>query len=202
MRIGWTRTDRFRRALLAAALLAGIAAVPGQVRAEDKIPQTDPENTVYMDILYGRVVIELRPDLAPKTVARFKELVRQGFYNGLAFHRVLAGFMAQGGDPKGDGSGGSGQNIPAEFSKEKHSRGTVSMARQANDPNSADSQFFIVIRESNDLDGKYTIFGRVVAGMDYVDRIKKGSKALDGRVVTNPDKIVKMQMAADAKPKS
>lgn len=186
-----------RRLMLAAALAAGIA-LPGIGWAEEKIPPTDPENTVYMDILYGRVVIELRPELAPKSVARFKELVRQKFYDGLAFHRVIPGFMAQGGDPAGDGSGGTGQNIPAEFStKEKHVRGTVSMARKGNDVNSADSQFFIVIRESNDLDGKYTIFGRVVAGMDYVDRIKKGSKALDGRVVTNPDKIKQMRIVAD-----
>jgi peptidylprolyl isomerase len=134
-------------------------------------------------------------------VARFKELVRQKFYDGLTFHRVIPAFMAQAGDPKGDGTGGSGQTLPAEFSKEKHVRGTVSMARKANDPDSADSQFFIVIRESNELDGKYTVFGRVVAGMDHVDRIKKGSKALDGRVVTNPDKIIRMQVAADVKPK-
>ena len=190
-----------RRLMLAAVLAAGIA-LSGVAAAQDKVPPTDPENTVYMDILYGRVVIELRPELAPKSVARFKELVRQKFYDGLAFHRVIPGFMAQGGDPAGDGSGGTGQNIPAEFSKEKHVRGTVSMARKGNDVNSADSQFFIVIRESNDLDGKYTIFGRVVAGMDHVDRIKKGSKALDGRVVTNPDKIKQMRIAADLNKKS
>lgn len=189
-----------RRWMLAAALAAGIA-LPGLASAQDKVPPTDPENTVYMDILYGRVVIELRPELAPKSVARFKELVRQKFYDGLAFHRVIPGFMAQGGDPAGDGSGGTGQNIPAEFSKEKHVRGTVSMARKGNDVNSADSQFFIVTRESSDLDGKYTIFGRVVSGMDHVDRIKKGSKALDGRVVNNPDKIKQMQIAADANKK-
>ena len=195
-----------RRLMLAAILAAGVAfplvAVPGIGRAEEKIPPTDPENTVYMDILYGRVVIELRPELAPKSVARFKELVRQKFYDGLVFHRVIPGFMAQGGDPAGDGSGGTGQNVPAEFSKEKHVRGTVSMARKGNDVNSADSQFFIVIRESNDLDGKYTIFGRVVAGMDHVDRIKKGSKALDGRVVTNPDKIKQIRIVADLNKKS
>lgn len=181
------------------AAFAAVMVVAWPAAAQDKkpLPPTDPQNTVYMDILYGRVVIELRPDLAPKTVARFKELVRQGFYDGLTFHRVLTGFMAQGGDPKGDGSGGTGVVIPAEFSREKHARGTVSMARHGNDPNSADSQFFIVYRESSDLDGKYTIFGRVVAGMDYVDRIKKGSKALDGKVI-NPDKIVKMRIAADA----
>jgi peptidylprolyl isomerase len=185
----------------AAALALVVLLAQAPAVAQDKMPKTDPENTVYLDILYGRIVIELRPELAPKTVARFKELVRQKFYDGLTFHRVIPGFMAQGGDPKGDGSGGSGQNLPAEFSREKHVRGTVSMARRADDPNSADSQFFIVIRESNELDGKYTIFGRVVAGMDYVDRIKKGSRALDGRVVTNPEKIIRMQMAADAKPK-
>jgi len=183
--------------LLIAALLD--AAFAGAAGAQDKIPPTDPENTVYLDILYGRIVIELRPELAPKTVARFKELVRQKFYDGLTFHRVIAAFMAQAGDPKGDGSGGSGKSLAAEFSKEKHVRGTVSMARKATDPDSADSQFFIVIRESNELDGKYTIFGRVVAGMDYVDRIKKGSKALDGRVVTNPEKIKEMRIAADVK---
>ncbi len=185
------------RIAAAALLLASPAA------AQDKgAPLTDPENTVYMDIMHsGRVVIELRPDLAPKTIARFKELVRKGFYDGLTFHRVIPAFMAQGGDPKGDGQGGSGVKLAAEFSKEPHVRGTVSMARKADDPNSADCQFFIVIRESNDLDGKYTIFGRVVQGMDFVDRLKKGSKALDGKVL-NPDKIKEMRVVADvAKPK-
>ncbi|MGQ0677425.1 MAG: peptidylprolyl isomerase [Rhodospirillales bacterium] len=180
----------------AAAAFALGAAAPSA--AQDRLPPgADPENTVFMDVLYGRVMIELRPELAPKSVARFKELVRQGFYDGLAFHRVIPGFMAQGGDPKGDGQGGSGVNIPGEFSKEKHVRGTVSMARKGDDPNSADSQFFIVIRESNDLDGKYTIFGRVIQGMDHVDRLKKGSKALDGKVL-NPDKIKQMRIASDA----
>jgi peptidylprolyl isomerase len=189
------------KSFLAAAAMAVLAAAPSGAQDNTPVPPTDPENTVYLDVLYGRIVIELRPDLAPKTVARFKELVRQKFYDGLTFHRVIPGFMAQGGDPKGDGQGGSGVNIPAEFSKEKHVRGTVSMARRADNPNSADSQFFIVVRESADLDGKYTIFGRVVHGMDYVDRIKKGSKALDGKVL-NPDKIKQMRIAADEpKPK-
>jgi peptidylprolyl isomerase len=196
----WLALVRFAAGRAAAAAV-GLLLLAAPATAQEKIPKTDPENTVYMDILYGRVVIELRPDLAPRTVARFKELVRQKFYDGLTFHRVIPAFMAQAGDPKGDGTGGSGQTLPAEFSKEKHVRGTVSMARKANDPDSADSQFFIVIRESNELDGKYTVFGRVVAGMDHVDRIKKGSKALDGRVVTNPDKIIRMQVAADVKPK-
>ena len=179
----------------AAALV--LAAAPPSTAQDKGMPLTDPENTVYMDILYGRVVIELRPELAPKSVARFKELVRKGFYDGLTFHRVIPGFMAQGGDPQGDGKGGSGVNLAAEFSKEKHVRGTVSMARRADDPNSADSQFFIVIRETNDIDGKYTVFGRVVQGMDHVDRIKKGSKALDGKVL-QPDKIKQMRIAGDA----
>jgi peptidylprolyl isomerase len=179
----------------AAALV--LAAAPPSAAQDKGMPLTDPENTVYLDILYGRVVIELRPELAPKTVARFKELVRKGFYDGLTFHRVISGFMAQGGDPQGDGKGGSGVNLAAEFSKEKHVRGTVSMARRLDDPNSADSQFFIVIRETNDIDGKYTVFGRVVQGMDHVDRIKKGSKALDGKVL-QPDKIKQMRIAGDA----
>ena len=187
----------FRIVALAAVFAAGLAVCPAIGQDNKPPPPTDPENTVYLDILYGRVIIELRPDLAPKTVARFKELIRKGFYDGLAFHRVISAQMAQGGDPKGDGSGGSGVNIPAEISKEKHERGTVSMARYGNDMNSADSQFFIVIRENSEWDGKYTIFGRVVAGMDYVDRIKKGSKALEGKVI-NPDKILKMRIAADA----
>jgi peptidylprolyl isomerase len=185
-----------RSILRAAAALLFLAAAPAQAQ---NIPITaDPENTVVIDIVQlGRVVIELRPDLAPKTVARFKELVRQKFYDGLTFHRVIPAFMAQGGDPKGDGQGGSGVKLPAEFSKERHVRGTVSMARKADDPNSADSQFFIVIREANELDGKYTIFGRVVDGMDFIDRLKKGSKALDGLVRPNPDKIKEMRIAAD-----
>lgn len=183
---------------VAAALAVVILLLGGAAFAQDKaVPIKDPENTVFLDVLYGRIVIELRPDLAPKTVERFKQLVREKFYDGLTFHRVLPAFMAQTGDPKGDGSGGSGQNLPAEFSKEPHVRGTVSMARKASDPNSADSQFFIVIRETSDLNGKYTIFGKVIDGMDHVDRIKKGSKALDGRVVVNPDKIKQMRIAAD-----
>lgn len=157
----------------------------------------DPENTLYLDLKDGRVIIQLRPDLAPKHVARIKELTRQGFYNGLAFHRVIDGFMAQGGDPRGDGTGGSGQKLPAEFSNEKHVRGTASMARAA-DPDSADSQFFICLDAAPFLDGQYTIWGQVVSGMEFVDHIKKGNKANNGAVII-PDKIVKMQVAADVK---
>ncbi len=157
----------------------------------------DPENTLYLDLPAGRVVIALRPDKAPKTVARIKELVRQHFYDGLGFHRVIEGFMAQGGDPKGDGTGGSGQNIPAEFNDLHHLRGTISMARAA-DPNSADSQFFICFAPAPFLDGQYTAFGRVVSGMEYVDQIKKGNQA-DNGMVTDPTKIIRMQVMADVK---
>ncbi|MFQ5765533.1 MAG: peptidylprolyl isomerase [Rhodospirillales bacterium] len=157
----------------------------------------DPENTLLMDLKTGRVVIEMRPDLAPKHVARIKELVRQGFYDGLAFHRVIGGFMAQGGDPKGNGTGGSGVKIPAEFSDEPQGRGTVSMARSS-DPDSADSQFFIVFARSRWLDGKYTVWGRVIEGMEHVGKIKRGDKARNG-AVTDPDLILKMRVAADVK---
>lgn len=157
----------------------------------------DPENTLFLDLDSGRVIIKLRPDLAPKHVARIKELVRTGFYDNLAWHRVIDGFMAQGGDPRGDGTGGSGQKLPAEFSNEKHVRGTASMARAA-DPDSADSQFFICFAPAPFLDGQYTIWGEVVSGMEFVDKIKKGSRGNNGSVA-NPDKIVKMRVAADVK---
>ncbi len=156
----------------------------------------DPENTLYLELDSGRVTIELRPDLAPNHVARIKELAREGFYDGLTFHRVIDGFMAQTGDPDGDGTGGSGTNLKAEFSNEKHVRGTVSMAR-AGHPDSASSQFFIVFDDAPFLDGKYTIWGQVVDGMDHVDAIKKGASNRNG-AVTDPDKIVRLSVAADA----
>ena len=159
----------------------------------------DLENTIYLDVPAGRVVIDLRPDLAPKTVARIKELARRGFYDGIVFHRVIAGFMAQTGDPKGDGTGGSGQKLKAEFSQAHHVRGTVSMAR-AQDPDSADSQFFICFAPAPFLDGKYTIFGQVSSGMEFIDAIKKGDPDRNG-AVSNPDRIIKMQVAADAEKK-
>src|ERR1700724_92895 len=143
----------------------------------------DLENTLYLDVPAGRVVIEMRPDLAPATVAQIKELTRKGFYDGIVFHRVIDGFMAQTGDPKGDGTGGSGHPLKADFSAEKHVRGTVSMAR-ASDPNSADSQFFIMFAPNPSLDGKYTIWGTVVSGMDNIDKIKKGDPARNGSVPT------------------
>lgn len=159
----------------------------------------DPENTLFLDTKDGRIVIEMRPDLAPGHVARIKELVRQKFYDGLTFHRVIAGFMAQGGDPNGDGTGGSGRKMRAEFSRERHVRGTVSMARSA-DPDSADAQFFICFTQTGcqSLDGQYTIWGRVVEGMEFADMIKKGNRNANG-AVDNPDRIVKMRVAADAK---
>jgi peptidylprolyl isomerase len=168
----------------------------GEAQAGTANASLDPENTLYMDLKDGRVVIAMRPDLAPKTVARIKELVREGFYDGLTFHRVIEGFMAQTGDPKGDGTGGSGKKLPAEFSDAHHVRGTVSMARAA-DPNSADSQFFICFAPAPHLDGQYTIWGQVVSGMEYVDDIKKGAPWANGRVA-DPDHIIKMQVMADA----
>ncbi len=156
------------------------------------VPIRDPENTLFMDLKYGRVVIALRPDLAPHHVARIKELVRQHFYDGLKFHRVIDGFMAQTGDPRGDGTGGSGQKINAEFSREPFVRGTVGAAR-AQDPNSADSQFFIMFDNGSFLNGKYTVWGRVISGMEFVDKIKRGEPPSD------TDRIIKMQVAADVK---
>jgi peptidylprolyl isomerase len=157
----------------------------------------DPENTLYLDVPAGRVVIELKPELAPKTVAHIKELTRRGFYDGLAFHRVIDGFMAQTGDPKGNGSGGSGQNVKAEFSQNAHFlRGTLGLAR-ANDPDSGDSQFFICFKPTPNLDGKYAVFGQVASGMEAIDAIKKGDTSRNGSVA-DPDRIVRMQVAADA----
>ncbi|MBL6957502.1 MAG: peptidylprolyl isomerase [Rhodospirillales bacterium] len=176
-----------------------LALILGLFLGANTVNAADPENTLLMDLKYGRVVIDLRPDLAPRHVARIKELVRQGFYDGLTFHRVISGFMAQGGDPRGDGTGGSGVNLPAEFSNEKHKRGTLSMAR-SRDPNSADSQFFIVLSRKNakHLDGQYTIWGQVAEGMKYVGMLKKGDDDPNGSV-TNPDQIVRMIVAADEK---
>ena len=152
----------------------------------------DPENTLIMEIPHGRVVISLRPDVAPGHVAHIKELVREGFYDGTPFHRVIDGFMAQGGDPTGTGTGGSKKpNLKAEFSDVPHKRGTASMARSQN-PNSANSQFFLCFADCAFLDGQYTVWGEVVEGMDAVDKIKRGEP------VSNPDRITKMQVMADA----
>ncbi len=179
---------RMLRAILLASPLAFLLAQPARA--------AELENTLYMDLKDGRVVIELLPEIAPNHVARIKELTRAGFYDGVVFHRVIAGFMAQTGDPTGTGRGGSGQNLKAEFNSAPHLRGTVSMAR-ARSPDSADSQFFIVYEPAAFLDGQYTVWGRVIDGMQFVDGIKKGSEAEDG-AVDDPDQIIRLQVAADA----
>jgi peptidylprolyl isomerase len=148
----------------------------------------DLENTLLLETTKGPVTISMRPDLAPGHVARIKELVRSGFYNNVAFHRVIDGFMAQTGCPQGTGTGGSGKKLKAEFSNEKHVRGTVSMAR-AQSPDSGDSQFFICFAPSRWLDGQYTVWGMVTAGMENVDKIKRGEP------VVEPDRIVSARMA-------
>jgi len=174
-----------------ATLLLGTLLITQSADAQDL------ENTLYLDLKDGRVVIELRPDLAPKHVARIKQLVREGFYDGLTFHRVMSGFMAQGGDPDGTGTGGSGQNLPAEFSREPFVRGVMGMAR-SQDINSADSQFFIMLGDAPHLNNQYTVWGKVSEGMNFVDNIKKGSSRNNGAISGTPDKIVRMQVAADA----
>jgi peptidylprolyl isomerase len=156
----------------------------------------DLENNLHLYLKDGKVVIKLYPDMAPLHVKRIKELVRQEFYDGIVFHRVIDGFMAQGGDPSGTGMGGSGQKIKAEFSRVlKHVRGTCSMARSSN-PDSADSQFFIMFDKAPSLDGQYSIWGEVIEGMDYVDSIKKGDSFNNG-LVSSPDKIIKLRVAVD-----
>lgn len=151
----------------------------------------DAENTLIVETTKGNLVIALRPDLAPNHVTRIKELVRQGFYDGVPFHRVIDGFMAQTGDPTGRGTGGSGKNLKAEFSREPHIRGTVSMARAAS-PDSADSQFFICFEEAPWLDGQYTVWGLVKEGMDNVDQLNRGEPVAD------PDKVITVRVSADA----
>ena len=149
------------------------------------------EDTLIIETTQGPVTVELRPDLAPKHVARIKELAGQGFYDGVVFHRVIEGFMAQTGDPTGTGMGGSGKKLDAEFTREPHVRGTCSMARAQN-PNSADSQFFICFEDASFLNGQYTVWGKVTEGMENIDQIKRGEPVKD------PDKIVSMKVAADA----
>ncbi len=174
---------RFLIGLLAALALVTTAAA--------QAPR-DPENLLYLDVEGGRVTIILRPDLAPKHVARVKELTRQKFYDGLLFHRVIAGFMAQPGDPRGTGAGGSGTKLTAEFSREPFVRGTIGAARTS-DPNSADSQFFIMFAPAPHLNGQYTVWGRVIQGMELVDKIPKGEPP------RTPGRILKLQVAADVK---
>src|SRR5664279_4621741 len=172
-----------------------LAIVVALVCAAPAIAQvSDPQNTVQLDTTKGRIVIKLRNDIAPKHAERIKQLSRDGFYNNVPFHRVIAGFMAQTGDGQnGNGTGGSKYPpLQAEFSPVPYVRGVVGMARTS-DPNSANSQFFIMYGENANLNGKYTVIGQVVSGMEFVDKIKKGEPVID------PDKIVKIQVAADAK---
>ena len=154
-------------------------------------PIKDPDNTLIMDTTKGNVVIAMRPDLAPKHVERIKKLAREGFYNGIAFHRVIAGFMAQTGCPKGTGTGGSRYpNLNAEFNAEPHVRGICSMARSQN-PNSANSQFFICFDDARFLDKQYTVWGKVIEGMENLDKVKRGEPVQD------PDRITSLKVAAD-----
>jgi peptidylprolyl isomerase len=177
-----------RRVALSLPLLAVSAAWAAE----------DSDNTVVLTTTHGKVVIRLRPDWAPKHVAQIETLVKRKFYDGIVFHRVIPGFMAQTGDPTGTGTGGSTlPNLPAEFNNTHFTRGTLGMAR-SQDPDSANSQFFICFGDAPFLDGKYTAFGEVVSGMDIVDKIKAGTEANNG-MVANPDKIVTMRMASEAK---
>ena len=178
------------------SLLRGLLLAVAIIASGGTVMAADLENTLYIDVPDGRVVIAMRPDLAPNHVAQIKALARRGFYDGVPFHRVIDGFMAQTGDPTGTGTGGSGNRLKAEFSNEAHVRGTVSMAR-AQDPNSADSQFFICFEAAPFLDRQYTIWGHVVSGMEHIDAIKKGDQRRNG-TVSDPDKIIRMQVAADA----
>jgi len=175
---------------LAAALLIAIPMTEAKA-----VEIKDPENTLVIELTSGNVVIELLPDVAPKHVARIKELARADFYDGVVFHRVIDGFMAQTGDPTGTGTGGSDKpDLPAEFSSVPFERGTVGMAR-TQDPNSANSQFFIMFEEGSFLNGQYTVWGQVISGMEHVDNIKKGA-GQSGRV-TDPDSMIDVYVAAD-----
>jgi peptidylprolyl isomerase len=159
----------------------------------------DPENTLIIELKSGPVVVALRPDLAPKHVERIKELARRGFYDGIVFHRVIPGFMAQTGDPTGTGSGGSDlPNLKAEFSAHKHARGTLSMARSSQ-PDSANSQFFICFGDAPWLDRQYSAWGEVVEGMEHVDAVKKGGEHNNGAISGEPDKMLKVRIEVDAK---
>jgi peptidylprolyl isomerase len=159
------------------------------IEENDMADKPNNDNLAYLELKDGRVTIELRPDIAPKHVARIKELIKEGFYDGLKFHRVIPGFMAQTGCPEGTGYGGSGKKLPAEFSDTPFVRGTLGMAR-SQDPNSGDSQFFITFGKTSHLDGEYTVWGQVIDGMEIVDKIAQGEPP------RNPDKIVKFTLAA------
>jgi peptidylprolyl isomerase len=181
------------------AVIAALVCVAPAVAQPKLAAGLDPQNTILLDTKYGRVVIKLRTDLAPHHAERIKQLSRDGFYNTVPFHRVIAGFMAQTGDgARGDGTGNSKYpNLKAEFTPTHFVRGVVGMARSQN-PDSGNSQFFIMFAPAPFLDGKYTVIGEVVSGMDAVDKIKKGPREQNG-AVSDPDRILKMQVAADAK---
>ncbi len=185
-----------RLAHLFAVLFVLVCAAPAI--AQPLPAGVDPQNTILIDTKYGRIVLKLRPDLAPKHAERLKTLARDKYYDNVPFHRVIAGFMAQTGDgQRGDGTGGSKYpNLPAEFTNTPFTRGIVGMAR-TNDPNSANSQFFIMFGDGAFLNGKYTVVGEVVSGMDAVDKLKKGEG--QSGAVTDPDRMIKVQVAADAK---
>ncbi|MEQ9608365.1 MAG: peptidylprolyl isomerase [Kiloniellaceae bacterium] len=169
------------------------------IQTSDAGAAPDPENVLVMELKDGIVKIEMLPDLAPQHVERIKTLTRQGFYDGIVFHRVMEGFMAQTGDPTGTGRGGSDlPDLPAEFSAEPFERGVIGMAR-TQDPNSANSQFFITFAPARFLDKQYTVWGRVIEGMEYVDQIKKAPRGDQSGTVRDPDKIISLKVEADIK---
>ena len=186
----------FRRSLIAGAAIATLIGETIMSETADAQTKLDPENTLYMDLKQGRVVIQMFPDIAPKAVERVKTLAREGFYDNTPFHRVIEGFMAQGGDPTGTGTGGSKlPDLPAEFTTKRHFlRGTCGMARTSN-PDSANSQFYIMFAPAPHLDGQYTIWGQVTQGMEFIDQIKRGSGG--GGPVGNPDLILDLPGAGD-----
>ncbi|MBL6785377.1 MAG: peptidylprolyl isomerase [Rickettsiales bacterium] len=175
----------FKNLILIFSIFIGTIMTTNQAQAAN-------DNILVMKLKYGEVKIQMYEDVAPNHVARIKELANDGFYDNITFHRVIDGFMAQTGDPRGDGTGGSGKNLKAEFSDVKHTRGVVSMARAQN-INSADSQFFIMLDDAPHLDGQYTVWGKVISGMEYVDQIQKGDPYMNG-TVGNPDKIISLSV--------
>ena len=191
MKLIYTLGALLKRLIFSFSLLLLFFLTIGESMADSK-----KEDLIYLELKNGRVVIETKPDIAPNHVKRIKELVSEGFYDGIVFHRVIDGFMAQTGDPKGDGTGGSDKpHLTAEFSKANHGRGAVSMARAQN-PDSANRQFFICFDDASFLDGNYTVWGQVIEGMEFVDQIKKGDGPNGS--VSSPDKIIKMQLATEA----
>ena len=182
------------RLIVVICVFALAACSPAEPPPQSSVPvETTTSNTVIIDTAHGPITIKFRPDLAPNHVNRIKQLTQQGFYNGVVFHRVIEGFMAQTGDPTGTGRGGSDlPDLEAEFSSEPFKRGVVGMAR-AQSPNSANSQFFIMLADGDFLNGQYTVFGDVIEGMDAVDAIKKGDRDANGSV-TDPDKIIEMRI--------